>query len=90
MSYKVTRTERFDERLAELEKGTQERIISKLKEFQKQIRDYGLDPKQHNSAKFIAEKSTWRLRIGDYRAFFDILENEIKFTTVLLRDKAYW
>ncbi|QGA80746.1 type II toxin-antitoxin system RelE family toxin [Candidatus Nanohalobium constans] len=89
MSYKVTRTKRFDERLTELEKQTQDRIISKLKEFQKQIKDYGLDPKQHNSTKFIAEKSTWRLKIGDYRAFFDILENEIKFTTVLPRDKAY-
>lgn len=89
MSYEVTRTERFDQRLSELEEETKERIISKLKEFQKQIRDYGLDPKQHNSTKFIAEKSTWRLRIGDYRAFFDIQEDELKFTTVLPRDKAY-
>lgn len=69
MSYKVTRTKRFDKRLQSLEPETRERIISKLKD--------------------IADKSTWRLRIGDYRAFFDILEDEIKFTTVLPRDKAY-
>jgi mRNA-degrading endonuclease RelE of RelBE toxin-antitoxin system len=89
MSFKVTITQRFDERLQELEPETRERIVSKLKEFQKQINDYGLDPKHHNSTKFIADKSTWRLRIGDYRAFFDINESEIKFTTVLPRDKAY-
>jgi len=89
MTYRVTRTERFDERLQELEPETQKRVITKLKEFQTQLMDYGLDPKHHNSTKFIADKSTWRLRIGDYRAFFDILENEIKFTTVLPRDKAY-
>lgn len=89
MSFKVTRTKRFDERLQELEPETRERIVSKLKEFQKQINDYGLDPKHHNSTKFIADKSAWRLRIGDYRAFFDINESEIKFTTVLPRDKAY-
>lgn len=89
MSYSVTRTQRFDERLSDLEDEEKQRIIEKLKEFQKQINDYGLDPKHHNSTKFIAEKSTWRLRIGDYRAFFDILEDEIKFTTVLPRDQAY-
>jgi mRNA-degrading endonuclease RelE of RelBE toxin-antitoxin system len=89
MSYKVTRTERFDDRLGELEREAMERVIGKLKEFQRQVREYGLDPKHHNSTKFIAEKSTWRLRIGSYRAFFDILENEIKFTTILPRDKAY-
>jgi mRNA interferase RelE/StbE len=89
MNYRVTRTERFDERLKEISNEDKNRIISKLKEFQKKIKDYGIDPKHHNSTKFIAEKSTWRLRIGDYRAFFDILEEEIKFTTVLPRDKAY-
>jgi mRNA-degrading endonuclease RelE of RelBE toxin-antitoxin system len=89
MSYEVTRTERFDERLQELEEETQKRIIDKLKEFQKQVNEYGVDPKHHNSTKFIADSSTWRLRIGDYRAFFDILEEEIKFTTVLPRDEAY-
>jgi mRNA-degrading endonuclease RelE of RelBE toxin-antitoxin system len=89
MTCEVTRTERFDERLRELDAEAQERIIGKLKEFQKQVRDYGVDPKHHNSTKFIAVKSTWRLRIGDYRAFFDIMEDEIKFTTVLPRDNAY-
>ena len=88
MNYKVTRTQRFDKRLFELEKDVQERVISKLKEFKKQVNDYGIDPKHHNYTKFIAVDSTWRLRIGDYRAFFDILEDEIKFTTVLLRKDA--
>lgn len=89
MSFEVTRTGRFDERLEELEPAVQDRIVSKLREFSKQLNDYGLDPRQHNNTKFIADKRTWRLRIGDYRAFFDILEEEIKFTTVLHREEAY-
>lgn len=89
MTYRVTRTSKFDDRLEELETEDRERVVRKLKEFRKQLADYGVDPKHHNSTKFIAEKSAWRLRIGDYRAFFDILGGEVKFTTILPRDDAY-
>jgi len=89
MSYDVTYTPRFEERLDELSGETRQRIIDKLHEFRKQINDYGIDPRQHNSTKFIAEMHTWRLRIGQYRAFFDIGSDQITFTTVLHRDSAY-
>ncbi|MFB6089398.1 MAG: type II toxin-antitoxin system RelE/ParE family toxin [Candidatus Aenigmatarchaeota archaeon] len=88
-SYNLTYTERFKERLEELDNSIKERILEKLEEFGKQINDYGIDPRQHNNTKFIADGRTWRLRIGKYRAFFDISKNEIKFTTVLHRKKAY-
>lgn len=88
-SYNFSYTQKFSERLEELEKDLEKRILKKLKEFRKQVNDYGIDPRQHNNTKFISDKRTWRLRIGKYRAFFDISEDEIKFTTVLHRDKAY-
>ncbi len=89
MSYRLTQTERFDTRLDDLEDEVAERIVTKLKEFRKQVNDYGINPRQHNNTKFIADKRTWWLRIGDYRAFFDIFEGELKFTTVLHRSDAY-
>lgn len=88
-SYSFTRTQRFDERLEELNPDLRGRILRKLKEFQIQVNDYGMDPRLHNSTKFITEKRTWRLRIGKYRAFFDIIEDEIRFTTILHRERAY-
>lgn len=88
-SFKLTRTSKFDERLGGLPKETRERILRKLQEFDKQVNKYGINPHQHGSTKYIAQKRVWRLRIGDYRAFFDILGDEIKFLTVLPRDKAY-
>ncbi len=88
-SFEITRTRKFDERLDELSKKTKERVIRKLQEFNHQINEYDVDPRQHGSTKYIAQKRVWRLRIGDYRAFFDILGDEIRFLTVLPRRDAY-
>ncbi len=87
--FRFTRTQKFDERLRELDPAVQKRVLRKLQEFQIQVNDHSIDPRFHRNTKFITEKRTWRLRIGKYRAFFDILKEEIKFTTVLHRDKAY-
>lgn len=89
MTFDITVTQRFEERLNSLPDDTQQRIIDKLHEFQQQLNDYGIDPRQHNNTKFIADMHTWRLRIGQYRAFFDIGDQELRFTTVLHRDNAY-
>ncbi len=88
-SYKITYKPEFRERLESLEDEKEERIKQKIQEFQKQINEYNMDPRHLNNTKFIAEKQAWRLRVGDYRAFFDIKEKNIDFTTVLSRDKAY-
>lgn len=88
-SFDFLYTDKFSERLEELDKSTKERVLDKLKEFKKQVNSYDIDPRQHNNTKFIDTDRTWRLRIGKYRAFFDITDGKIKFTTVLHRDKAY-
>jgi len=88
-SFRLTRTKKFDERLEDLPAETRERILGKLREFSVHINRYGIDPRQHGGTRYIAQKRVWRLRIGDYRAFFDVAGDEIKFLTVLPRDKAY-
>jgi len=88
-SYNFTRTQKFDERLGELEPILKKRILRKLKEYMIQVNDYNINPRLHSNTKYVTEKRTWRLRIGKYRAFFDIIGNEIRFTTILHRNKAY-
>lgn len=88
-SYSFLYTDKFAERLGGLEKATRERIRKKIAEFRRQVNSYGVDPRQHNNTKFISTERTWRLRIEKYRAFFDISDGIIKFTTVLHRDEAY-
>lgn len=88
-SFRLTRTDKFDERLNDLPSKTKGRVLNKLKEFSHQINEYDVDPRQHGSTKYIAQKRVWRLRIGDYRAFFDILGDEIRFLTILPRKDAY-
>ncbi len=88
-SFELTRTPKFDEAFADLPEETKERVLKKFKEFEKQINEYSVDPRQHGSTKYIAKKRVWRLRIGDYRAFFDILGDEIKFLSILHRKDAY-
>lgn len=88
-SYKIKYKPEFKERLEELEEEAAERIKDKIREFRKQINEYNMDPRHLNNTKFIPDKRSWRLRIGDFRAFFDIAENLIEFTTVLRRNVAY-
>ncbi|KXB08286.1 hypothetical protein AKJ58_00365 [candidate division MSBL1 archaeon SCGC-AAA385D11] len=88
-SFRLTRTDKFDERFEDLTSETRERVLTKLKEFRHQVNEYDVDPRQHGSTKYIAQKRVWRLRIGDYRAFFDILGDEIRFLTILSRKEAY-
>ncbi|MFP4005924.1 MAG: type II toxin-antitoxin system RelE family toxin [Candidatus Hadarchaeia archaeon] len=88
-SFELTRAPKFDETLEMLPEETQERILKKLKEFDQQVNEYSIDPRQHGSTKYISEKRVWRLRIGDYRAFFDILGDEIKFLVIRHRKDAY-
>ena len=80
---------RFFERLSALPPDVQERVKLKLREFRMQVNKYGIDPRSHNNTKYIAVDRVWRLRIGDYRAFFDIEGDLISFLTIFNRKDAY-
>ncbi len=81
--------EKFIDRLEDLPLEIQERIKGKLKEFRMQVKTYGIDPRQHNNTKYIANERVWRLRIGDHRVFFDLYDKTISILTVEHRKKAY-
>jgi len=81
--------ERFLDRLSRLPPAVQECVKLKLAEFRIQVNKYQIDPRRHNNTKYIAVDRVWRLRIGDYRAFFDIDGDLISFLTIFHRRDAY-
>ena len=87
--YRFEVKELFFDRLSGLPPDVRERVKIKLAEFRRQVNTYGIDPRRHNNTKYIAMDRVWRLRIGDYRAFFDIEGDLISFLTIFHRRDAY-
>lgn len=60
------------------------RILSK-------IESLAIHPRPHGSRKLTGEKHLWRIRIGDYRVIYSILDKErrIDITAVRHRREAY-
>lgn len=87
--YKLILKPQFQKDLSNLPTNTREKIKEKLVEFKLKLNDYDLDPRQHNETKFITQEKIWRLRIGNYRAFFDISGHTLYFRTIMHRKKAY-
>ncbi len=79
----------FIEKLDDFPSEVQNRIKDKLKEFQRKVNTYGIDPREHNNTKYIAKDRVWRLRVGDYRVFFDIYDKTVSILFVEHRKKAY-
>ena len=89
LRYKFSYRREFKERLEKLDREAKNRIKEKIKEFREHVNIHGVDPRLHGSTKFVVSYGVWRLRVGDYRVFFDFVNNEIKFLTVLHRKEAY-
>lgn len=79
----------FTDKLDEYPLDVQKRIKKKIDEFRRQVNTYGIDPRQHNNTKYIASDRVWRLRVGDYRVFFDIFDNVVIILFVEHRKVAY-
>lgn len=60
------------------------RILSK-------IESLAVHPRPHGSRKLSGEKRLWRIRIGDYRVIYSVLDKErqIDITAVRHRREAY-
>jgi len=77
-------THKAQDDLASFSKDTQKRIIKKM-------RFYAL---QKNPLKFARQltnalEGEFRFRIGDYRIFFDIIDNKIFVLRIKHRSRAY-
>lgn len=46
------------------------------------IEDLGEDPRPHGSRKLVGEGTAWRIRVGDDRVIYDVLDAEVTVTVV--------
>ncbi|MFD1716148.1 type II toxin-antitoxin system RelE/ParE family toxin [Amnibacterium flavum] len=46
------------------------------------IEDLAEDPRPHGAKKLVGEQTAWRIRIGDYRVIYDVLDSELTVSVV--------
>lgn len=46
------------------------------------IEDLADDPRPHGSKKLVGEKTAWRIRLGDYRIIYDVVDDTPTVTVV--------
>ncbi|MFT4187346.1 MAG: type II toxin-antitoxin system RelE/ParE family toxin [Aeromicrobium sp.] len=46
------------------------------------VDDLADDPRPHNSKKLKGEDTAWRIRVGDYRVIYDVLDDQLVVTVV--------
>jgi mRNA interferase RelE/StbE len=82
--YSITFARSARRELEALDSSVILRILSK-------IESLTVHPRPHGSRKLTGEKHLWRIRIGDYRVIYSILDKErrIDVTAVRHRREAY-
>lgn len=82
--YSITFARSARRELEVLDSSVIPRILSK-------IESLSLHPRPHGSRKLSGEKYLWRIRIGNYRVIYSILDKErrIDITAVRHRREAY-
>ena len=82
--YEILLERRAEKDLKKLPSELFQRIIVK-------IRSLSENPKPQGSRKITGSKSDWRIRIGDYRAIYEIDEKEkrVKIMRIRHRREAY-
>ena len=87
MTYKLLIEERAVEELKSLPPKIQERVKKKIRSVLKE----NPFPRGEGDIKRIQGSKFWRLRIGDYRVFYDVdrEENTVYILSVRHRSKAY-
>jgi len=51
------------------------------------IEDLGEDPRPHGAKKLVGEQTAWHVRIGDYRAIYDVFDSELPASFVRAADR---
>ncbi|MGL5816145.1 MAG: type II toxin-antitoxin system RelE family toxin [Phycicoccus sp.] len=46
------------------------------------VADLAQDPRPHGSRKLVGERTAWRIRIGDYRVIYDVVDETLTVTVV--------
>lgn len=74
-SYRVEFTTAAAKELRKLDPGIRRRILSGIAELER-------DPRAAGCKKLAGETNAWRIRVGDYRVLYDVIENILVVTVV--------
>lgn len=74
MSYRVDFTAAAA-RQVRLPRPARERVLDA-------VEDLADDPRPHGAKKLVGEDRAWRIRVGDHRVIYDVLDEELTVTVV--------
>ncbi|GAA2969928.1 type II toxin-antitoxin system RelE/ParE family toxin [Glutamicibacter sp. BW77] len=74
-SYRVEFTTAAAKELKKLDSGIRRRILSGIAELEQ-------DPRPAECKKLAGETNAWWIRVGDYRVFYEVIDNILVVTVV--------
>lgn len=75
MSYRVEFTTAAARQVKKLPRPARDRLLTAIEGLQD-------DPRPHGAKKLVGEQTAWRIRVGDYRVTYDVLDAELVVTVV--------
>ncbi|HEY0188003.1 MAG TPA: type II toxin-antitoxin system RelE/ParE family toxin [Cellulomonas sp.] len=75
MSYRVEFTSAAARHVRKLARPVRDRVLDAIAELAE-------DPRPRGSRKLVGEQTAWRVRIGDYRVIYDVLDAELVVSVV--------
>ena len=75
MSYRVELTAAAARQVRKLPRPARERVMEAIGTLQ-------TDPRPTGAKKLVDEQTAWRIRVGDYRVIYDVLDGELVVTVV--------
>lgn len=75
MTYRVDLTAAAARQIKKLPRPARDRVLDA-------IEDLAEDPRPHGARKLVGEQHAWRVRVGDYRVIYDVLDAELTVTVV--------
>ncbi|MDO4791878.1 MAG: type II toxin-antitoxin system RelE/ParE family toxin [Buchananella hordeovulneris] len=75
MTYRIDLTAAAARQIKKLPRPARDRVLDA-------IEDLAEDPRPHGARKLVGEQHAWRVRVGDYRVIYDVLDAELTVTVV--------
>ena len=75
MTYRVDLTVAAARQIKKLPRPARGRVLDA-------IEDAAKDPRLHGSRKLVGEQHAWRVRVGDYRVIYDVVDSQLTVTVV--------
>ena len=75
MTYRVEFTSAAARQVKKLPRPNRDKVLSAIARL-------GDDPRPRGATKLVGEQSAWRLRIGDYRVIYDVVDAILTVTVV--------